>query len=148
MFSYQIVPAPPIPIPMQKPMPKPMLMQMPMQSGSSLSSKSFENGAKLNAKLATEESSRKRERFLRAMLLHQVTRAEQEKVKARFHEEEDDDDHHQDDDDDDDYQEEDNDVGERSTLREVSKRWPNGEVPYVLEEAFDDKFRVCKRRVM
>ena len=142
MFSYQIVPAPPIP--MQKPMPKPMLMQMPMQSGSSLSSQNFENGAKLNAKLATEESSRKRERFLRAMLLHQVTRAEQEKVKARFHEEEDDDDNHQDDD----YQEEDNDVGERSTLREVSKRWPNGEVPYVLEGAFDDKFGVCKRRVM
>ena len=25
---------------------------------------------------------------------------------------------------------------------QVSKRWPNGEVPYVIEDAFDDNFRV------
>ena len=24
----------------------------------------------------------------------------------------------------------------------MSKRWPNGEVPYVIEDAFDDNFRV------
>ena len=29
-----------------------------------------------------------------------------------------------------------------TVLREVSKRWPNGEVPYVIEDAFDDAFRV------
>ena len=42
------------------------------------------------------------------------------------------------------YQEEDTPVRKRGTvLRAVSKRWPNGEVPYVLEDAFDENFRVC-----
>ena len=41
------------------------------------------------------------------------------------------------------YQEEDKPGRTRGTvLREVSKRWPNGEVPYVLEDAFDENFRV------
>ena len=43
-------------------------------------------------------------------------------------------------------QEEDTPVRKRGTvLRAVSKRWPNGEVPYVLEDAFDENFRVCLR---
>merc|ERR550519_2349163 len=28
-----------------------------------------------------------------------------------------------------------------TVLRAVSKRWPNGEVPYILEDAFDENFR-------
>ena len=29
-----------------------------------------------------------------------------------------------------------------TVLRAVSKRWPNGVVPYILEDAFDENFRV------
>ena len=40
-------------------------------------------------------------------------------------------------------QEEDTPSRERGTvLRAVSKRWPNGVVPYILEDAFDENFRV------
>ena len=30
----------------------------------------------------------------------------------------------------------------RIGLRAVSRHWPNGEVPYIIEEDFDDDFRV------
>merc|ERR1712172_268820 len=81
----------------------------PTASGSFLSSKDFENGAKYNEELGSQDNSTKREHFEQAM---------------RFH------------------QEEDTPVRKRGTvLRAVSKRWPNGEVPYILEDAFDEKFR-------
>ena len=30
----------------------------------------------------------------------------------------------------------------------MSKRWPNGEVPYVIEDAFDDNFRVITMTIV
>ena len=30
----------------------------------------------------------------------------------------------------------------------MSKRWPNGEVPYVIEDAFDDNFRVITMAII
>ena len=30
----------------------------------------------------------------------------------------------------------------------MSKRWPNGEVPYVIEDAFDDNFRVINMAII
>ena len=93
-------------------------------SGSSLTSKDFENGAKYNEELEGQANSTKREHFEQAMRFHQVAGAGKKRERTN-------------------YQEEENPGRKRGTpLRAVSKRWPNGEVPYILEDAFDENFRV------
>ena len=86
--------------------------------------KDFENGAKYNEKLDRQANSTKREHFEQAMRFHQVARTGKKRERTN-------------------YQEEDTPGRKRGTpLRAVSKRWPNGEVPYILEDAFDENFRV------
>jgi len=80
-------------------------------SGSSLTSRDFANGEAYNAELGTQDAALRREHFDKAMKYHQEPNTNT------------------------------TDRNRGTVLREVSKRWPNGEVPYVIEDAFDDAFR-------
>jgi len=80
-------------------------------NGSSLTAEDFKNGAKLTEELKSQDNSTKRAHFEQAMGYHQ-----EEDTPAQKN-------------------------SRGTVLRAVSKRWPNGVVPYILEDAFDENFR-------